>query len=111
MKVRRLVTQDFDRAFASVDVLLTPVTLGTAPTFSSFSASDNRTNTSTLDYCTQPANLAGVPAATLPVRVSPLSGLPIALQLIAPRMADERLLSVCEWLEAELDCPKMKMKD
>lgn len=60
LKVRRLISEDFKRVFASgVDVLLTPTTLTTAPTFSSFTQRDNRTNTEEQDVFTQSANMAG----------------------------------------------------
>ena len=53
LKVRRLVSQDFHKAFQRVDLLLTPVTLSDAPRFSEFCSSDNRTQTAKNDYCTQ----------------------------------------------------------
>ncbi len=44
VQVRRLVKDDFDRVWrAGVDLLLTPATLCTAPTFREFSKLDNRT--------------------------------------------------------------------
>jgi len=64
-----------------------------------------------LDYCTQPANLAGIPVATVPVRISRESGLPIRVQLIADNFQDKKLLSSSAWLEAELDCPVMVVRD
>lgn len=61
LKIRRLISEDFKRVFASgVDVLLTPTTLTTAPTFSSFTQRDNRTNTEEQDVFTQSANMAGM---------------------------------------------------
>ena len=81
------------------------------PRFSDFTLANNRENTARLDYCTQPANLAGVPAATVPARISRESGLPIGVQLIADNFQDEKLLSASAWLEAELDCPVMVVQD
>ena len=79
--------------------------------FSDFTLANNRENTARLDYCTQPANLAGVPAATVPARISRESGLPIAVQLIADNFQDDKLLSASAWLEAELGCPVMVVQD
>ncbi len=111
MRVRRLVADDFHRAFATgVDFLLTPVTLGTAPTFREFSKADNRANTAKMDYCTQPVNLAGVPAATFPVRISNESSLPISLQLIGQSFQEESLLDACQWLSDHIKCPMMTVK-
>ena len=61
LKLRRLISNDFANVWASgVDVLLTPVTLTEAPRYADFSKKDNREQCATQDYCTQPANLAGI---------------------------------------------------
>jgi len=60
MKVRRLIANDFDAVWKDeFDLLLTPVTLSAAPTYSEFVQNDSRTQTSVQDYCTQSANMAG----------------------------------------------------
>jgi aspartyl-tRNA(Asn)/glutamyl-tRNA(Gln) amidotransferase subunit A len=106
LKVRRMVTQDYLSAWSKVDLLLTPVTLTTAPTFSNFTQRDNRSQTATQDFCTQPINLAGVPALTLPSSLSS-NNLPISIQLVAPLNQDPMLLRVGAWLEDRLDFPKL----
>jgi aspartyl-tRNA(Asn)/glutamyl-tRNA(Gln) amidotransferase subunit A len=53
------------------------------------------------DLCTIPANLAGLPAMSLPCGL--VDGLPVGLQIMAPVWADERLYRVGAALEAELD--------
>jgi len=117
LRVRRLVKRDFDQAWKpaseggyGVDALLTPVTLATAPTYEEFSSLDNRTQTTVQDYCTQPVNLAGLPAATLPVRLSAESHLPISLQVIGPRSRDSLVLAICKWLQNRLDFPILRIK-
>lgn len=61
LKLRRLISNDFAKVWASgIDVLLTPVTLTEAPRYADFSKKDNREQCATQDYCTQPANLAGI---------------------------------------------------
>ena len=110
LKVRRMVAQDYLAAWSKVDILLTPVTLTPAPTFSSFMKHDNRSQTATQDYCTQPINLAGVPALTLPSRLS-TDNLPISIQLVAPLNQDIRLLQVGTWLEDRLNFPKLVIDD
>jgi len=82
-------------------VLLSPATLTDAPSFNQFSKSDNRTQTAKHDFCTQPVNLAGIPAATIPVKLSK-SSLPISLQIIGQMCQEEKVLSVCKWLENRL---------
>ena len=108
LKVRRLIHQDFQNAFQNVDLLLTPVTLSDAPLFSDFSKSDNRTQTAKFDYCTQPVNLAGVPAASLPVKFSQKS-LPLSLQIIGAYGEDIKVLSLCKWLEERLGFSQPKL--
>ena len=106
-----MVKEDFDRVFDSgVDVLLTPATLDVAPTFREFSAQDNRTQCTKQDYCTQPVNLAGLPAATVPVRLSARTHLPISLQIVARARRDQDALSVGKWLQNRLRFPFLKLK-
>lgn len=61
LKVRRLISDDFDNAFAGlrVDVILTPTTLTDAPKYSEFGNVSNRDQCAVQDFCTQPANMAG----------------------------------------------------
>ena len=106
MQLRRLIQQDFIKAFQEVDLLLTPATVSAAPKFSDFSDLDNRTQVTKQDYCTQPVNLSGLPAATVPVRLSE-DGLPLSLQLIAPFRGESRLLQLCHWLEQRFQFPHM----
>jgi len=110
LKVRRMVTQDYLSCWSKVDLLLTPVTLTSAPTFSSFTQRDNRSQTATQDFCTQPINLAGVPALTIPSSLSS-NNLPISIQLVAPLYEDFRLLMVGSWLEDKLNFPKLVIDD
>jgi len=110
LKIRRLIMKDYIEAWSKVDVLLTPVTLSPPPLFSEFSNVDNRTQTATQDFCTQPMNLAGVPALTLPVKLS-CSNLPISLQLVAPWRQDEKLLQIGALLERKVKFPKLEIND
>ena len=91
-----------------VDVLLTPATLTDAPSYSDFSKSDNRTQTAKHDYCTQPVNLAGLPSATIPVKLSRRS-LPLSLQIIGRPCREDDVLSVCKWLENRLNFPQPEL--
>ena len=106
LRIRRLVQQDFIKAWEEVDILLTPVTLTPPPLYSEFCSLDNRSQTATQDFCTQPVNLAGVPALTLPVSLSS-SSLPLSVQLVAPWREDEQLLRLAGWLEEKLNFPRL----
>ena len=108
LKVRRLISNDFKQVFQQVDLLLTPVTLSDAPNYKTFSQSDNRTQTAKYDYCTQPVNLAGIPAASIPVKLSNKS-LPLSLQIIGSYGQDMKVLSFCQWLEKAVHFPQPKL--
>ncbi|XP_034163952.2 glutamyl-tRNA(Gln) amidotransferase subunit A, mitochondrial [Pangasianodon hypophthalmus] len=110
-QIRRLITEDFRRVFASgVDVLLTPTTLSDAATYSDFIQEDNRTRSAQDDIFTQPVNLAGLPAVTVPTSLSS-RGLPLSLQLIGQRLQDRKLLAVAHWMEQQLDFPLIRFHD
>ncbi|RWS12549.1 glutamyl-tRNA(Gln) amidotransferase subunit A-like protein [Dinothrombium tinctorium] len=79
LKVRRLIAEDFYRVFNQVDFLITPVTLTEAPLYSEWIKKDNREQVAIQDYCTQPVNMAGVPAISIPCKLS-RNGLPLSLQ-------------------------------
>nr|XP_029716178.1 LOW QUALITY PROTEIN: glutamyl-tRNA(Gln) amidotransferase subunit A, mitochondrial-like [Aedes albopictus] len=101
LKVRRLIANDFDRAFQEVDILLTPTTLSDAPRYSEFVQSNNRDQCAVQDFCTQPANMGGIPALSLPIRLSE-QRLPISLQLMAPSFAEKTLFKVAKWIEEQV---------
>ena len=89
-KVRRIIYNQFQEVFNQVDVLLTPTTPNSA-----FSLKNPPSDPITMylnDILTVPANLAGLPAISVPA-CADQKGLPISLQLIAPAFAEERLIS------------------
>ena len=101
LRVRRLIANDFQNVFdEGVDVLLTPATVATAPRYSNFISKSNEAQCIQHDVYTQPANLAGVPAVSVPVSSSK-NNLPISLQLIANIFREDVLLRAAKFLEAE----------
>jgi len=90
-KVRTLIKQDFEQAFAQVDVLVCP----TAPTtaFKIGEKTDDPLSMYLLDLMTIPANLAGLPAISLPCGFDK-QGLPIGIQLIGNVLKEDVLLNV-----------------
>jgi aspartyl-tRNA(Asn)/glutamyl-tRNA(Gln) amidotransferase subunit A len=89
LKVRRLIRQDYDRAFEKVDVIVGPVTA--APAFRLGELVSDPLAMYLVDLYTVSANLAGLPAISLPCGRSP-EGLPIGLQLTGPALEEDRLL-------------------
>lgn len=102
LKVRRLISNDFKKVYENVDVLLTPTTLTTAPTFGEFTRENNRDQCAQQDFCTQPANMAGIPAISIPVALSQ-NEMPISLQLMAPMFGENVLFNATKWIENEVN--------
>ena len=87
-RIRRLIQQDFLRAFESVDLLLAPVTPGTA--FARGAFADDPVAMYSQDLFTIPVSLAGLPALSVPCGFH--NGLPVGAQLIAAHFDERRLL-------------------
>lgn len=99
-KVRTLIQRDFARVFEEVDVLVSP----TAPT-TAFKFGDKIDDPMAMylnDVATIPANLAGVPAMSVPNAVSS-EGLPIGFQIIAPAHHDLKMYEAAALVEALSD--------
>jgi aspartyl-tRNA(Asn)/glutamyl-tRNA(Gln) amidotransferase subunit A len=99
-KVRTLISRDFEAAFASADVLVSP----TAPTtaFKLGEKLDDPVAMYLNDLATIPANLAGVPGISVPSGLAEEDGLPTGVQVLAPAMADDRVYRVGAALETLL---------
>jgi aspartyl-tRNA(Asn)/glutamyl-tRNA(Gln) amidotransferase subunit A len=100
-KVRTLITRDFQAAFESVDVLVSPA----APTvaFPLGAKLGDPLAMYRQDLATIPSNLYGGPAMSVPVGLS--EGLPVGLQVMAPTLRDDLLYRVGAALEAALPAP------
>jgi aspartyl-tRNA(Asn)/glutamyl-tRNA(Gln) amidotransferase subunit A len=100
-KVRTLIVRDFTAAFERADVLVSP----TAPT-TAFPLGEKLDDPLAMylnDVATIPANLAGLPAMSLPSGLADEDGLPAGFQVLAPALADDRLYRVGAALEALLE--------
>jgi aspartyl-tRNA(Asn)/glutamyl-tRNA(Gln) amidotransferase subunit A len=89
LKVRRLIRQDFDRAFEQVDLIAGPITPG--PAFKIGEKIDDPLAMYLYDLYTVPTNLAGLGGISIPCGQSS-EGLPIGLHLQAPPFEEDRLL-------------------
>jgi aspartyl-tRNA(Asn)/glutamyl-tRNA(Gln) amidotransferase subunit A len=100
LKVRRLIKNDFDRAFAECDVIVGP----TSPTvaFKIGEKVDNPLAMYLMDIYTISGNLAGIAGISIPCGFS-RSGLPIGLQIMAPPFEEEKLLQVARMYERATD--------
>ena len=99
LKVRTLVQRDLAEAFSQVDAILTPTSPTTA--FKLGEQSEDLMAMYMNDMTTTPANLAGVPAMTVPAGLS--ESLPVGVQVIAPAHEDARMYKVAAIIEALAD--------
>lgn len=97
-QVRALMKRDFERAFEDLDVILSPTS--PIPAFKIGELSADPLALKLLDVCTIPANMAGCPALSLNCGFT--NGLPVGLHLMAPAMADEKLLQIAFAVESAL---------
>ncbi|TDY44617.1 aspartyl/glutamyl-tRNA(Asn/Gln) amidotransferase subunit A [Alicyclobacillus sacchari] len=94
-QMRTLIRQDYDRAFATCDVILMPTTPTTAFKFGE--KADNPLQMYLNDIYTIPANLAGLPGASVPCGFA--DGLPIGLQILAKPFDEKSILRVAHAYE------------
>jgi aspartyl-tRNA(Asn)/glutamyl-tRNA(Gln) amidotransferase subunit A len=98
-KVRAMINNDFARAFAEVDLLLSP----TAPNVA-FGLGDQTADPITMylnDIYTIGANLAGLPALSMPCGFA--HSLPVGAQLIGPHFGEARVLNAAHRFQQETD--------
>ncbi|HEX5419043.1 MAG TPA: Asp-tRNA(Asn)/Glu-tRNA(Gln) amidotransferase subunit GatA [Gammaproteobacteria bacterium] len=98
-KVRRLISADFTRAFAEVDLVAGPTT--PTPAFKLGQKTSDPIEMYLNDIYTIGANLAGLPAVSLPCGFA--HGLPVGLQLIGPHLAEGRLLQTAHRFQQATD--------
>jgi len=90
-QVRRLIKNDFDHVFESVDILMTPTSPSTAFKFGS-KGTQNPVELYLEDLFTISSNLAGLPAISIPH--GQVNSLPVGLQLIGNFLREDQLLNV-----------------
>jgi len=98
-KVRTLIIRDYERAFAEFDVLISPTSPTTA--FPIGAKVDDPMAMYLNDLFTIPANLAGVPAISVPCGLDS-AGLPVGLQITAPVLEEQLLFRAAQALERDL---------
>ncbi len=91
-KVRTLIKQDFDNVFKKVDVLMGPASPTLA--FKLGEKADDPVSMYLADIYTVSANLAGVPAISIPC--GQIDKLPVGLQIIGQQFDDEKILQVAQ---------------
>jgi len=100
LKVRRLIREDFDRAFQQVDLIAGPVT--PTPAYRIGEKVDDPLSMYLFDLYTVSTNLAGIAAISIPCGLS-AGGLPTGLHLQAPAFQEERLLRAAYMFQQATD--------
>lgn len=105
-QVRRLIKQDFEAAFADVDVMMGPSCPTTA--FGIGAKTDDPVSMYLEDLYTIPVSLAGLPGMTFPVGFAE-DGLPVGLQLIGNYFDEARMLNIAhqyqQWTDWHTQVP------
>jgi aspartyl-tRNA(Asn)/glutamyl-tRNA(Gln) amidotransferase subunit A len=87
-KIRRLISEDYQQAFAEVDAVLSPTSPSTA--FKINEKSDDPVTMYLSDIYTIGVNLAGLPGISLPIGLQ--QGLPVGMQLVSNYFTEDVLL-------------------
>ncbi len=98
-RVRQLISADFTRAFASVDVLIGPTT--PTPAFAIGAKTADPITMYLNDIYTIGANLAGLPAVSVPCGF--VGKLPVGLQIVGPHFSEARLLTAAHAYQRATD--------
>lgn len=96
-KIRTLIARDFAQAFEQCDAILTPTT--PSPAFAIGERQDDPVTMYLNDVFTVPANLAGLPAISLPAGLTE-DGLPLGLQIIGRAFDEQTMFRVAGVLES-----------
>jgi aspartyl-tRNA(Asn)/glutamyl-tRNA(Gln) amidotransferase subunit A len=105
-KIRTAIRNEMDKLFQDVDLLLLPVF--PVPPFNRDNPELDPFQQKMADSYTCLANLAGVPALSIPSAV--LNDLPVGVQLMGPSFSEENLFTVAEKLELQFPCPSPPIK-
>ena len=98
-KVRRLIAKEFHETFKKVDVIISPVTAGTAY---DFGANADPVSAYLSDLYTVPASLAGLPGISVPCGIHS-NGRPLGFQLLGETFSEARLLGGAAAWQRETD--------
>ena len=104
-KIRRMIADDFQSAFAQCDVIAGPVAPTTA--WKLGDKADDPVASYLADIFTLPASLAGLPCMSLPVGLGD-GGLPVGLQLIGNYLQEAKLLNVAHQFQLATDHHKQQ---
>jgi aspartyl-tRNA(Asn)/glutamyl-tRNA(Gln) amidotransferase subunit A len=94
-----MIIRDFERAYADVELLVSPTSPTTA--FRIGERTDDPMQMYLSDVCTIPSNLAGACAISIPCGTAPEDGLPVGFQIMGRPLSEPTVLRVAHALESE----------
>jgi aspartyl-tRNA(Asn)/glutamyl-tRNA(Gln) amidotransferase subunit A len=95
-QVRTLIIRDFENAFVHVDLILTPT--APAPAFGIGEKASDPLSLYLADIFVSPSAVAGIPGLSIPAGKTAM-GLPVGLQIMGPRLGEEKILNFGYWAE------------
>ena len=98
-KIRTIIREEFNQVFKDVDALITPTSPSTA-----FKLGEKTSDPMAMyssDIMTIPANIAGIPGISIPVK--DVNGLPVGAQLVGPYMSDRKILEISKNIQKLTD--------
>lgn len=98
--LQKQILQEFNDIFASCDLLLTPT--GTDTAFRIGEKMGDPLKMYQNDICTVTVNIAGLPAISVPCGMAASNGMPVGMQLIAPKFEEQRLFDAAGCYEANI---------
>ncbi|HJK87426.1 MAG TPA: Asp-tRNA(Asn)/Glu-tRNA(Gln) amidotransferase subunit GatA [Candidatus Megaira endosymbiont of Hartmannula sinica] len=100
-KVRRIISDDFKKAFEKIDNIILP----TCPT-TAFGINENQNDPMTMylnDIFTIPASLSGLPCMSVPTQISDNNGLPIGMQIVSNKFNEHKMFKLASKIEEVSD--------
>ena len=98
-KIRGLIINSFNEAFKKFDLIISPSSPITA--FEVGSQINDPLLMYQNDICTMPANIAGIPAISIPCGFS--NELPVGLQIMGPNFSESKIFSVAKLIENSMN--------
>ena len=103
-KVRGMIVHSFKEVFKKYDILISPTSPITA--FDIGAMIDDPLTMYQNDICTMPANIAGIPAISIPCGIS--DGLPVGFQIMGPHFSDLKIINIAKEFEKHIDLNILK---
>ena len=103
-KVRGMIVHSFKEVFKEYDILISPTSPITA--FDIGAMIDDPLTMYQNDICTMPANIAGIPAISIPCGIS--DGLPVGFQIMGPHFSDLKIINIAKEFEKHIELNILK---